>query len=79
MFTLKHNFLKHKNFNSHPSALPQEMIVEFEHGIICQESVNSDYSYGVMKHMISVKKGNTDPLLAKKQKLPPLASLPEST
>lgn len=59
------------------SALPHEMIDEFEQGIACQESITSNYSYGVMKHMISVKKGSTDPPLAKKRKVPPLAFLPE--
>ena len=60
------------------SALSQEMINEFEQGIACHQNIETNYSYGVMKHTITVSKGTTGPPPAKKVKIPP-ATFPAET
>ena len=54
------------------------MIDEFEQGITCHENVETDYSYGVMKSIITVSKTTNGPPPAKKVIIPPPMSSDES-
>ena len=47
------------------------MIDEFKQGITCDQNVETDFSYGVMKNVITVSKRTNGPPPAKKVKLLP--------
>jgi len=60
------------------SALPQDMINEYEHGIIRQENIEIDCSYGVTKHTITTNTLKPGPPPSKKAKLPTVTFSAES-
>ena len=52
------------------SSLPQELINEYEEGIVCNESIETEISYGVTNHTVIVekRKHTTGPPPVKKAK-----------
>ena len=53
------------------SSLPQKLIDEFEEGIVYDESIETDMSYGVTNYMVIARKRKnaTEPPLAKQAKV----------
>ena len=60
------------------SALPQDMIYEYEQGIIHQENIEINRSYGVTKHTITTNTIKSGPPPSKKARIPTVTFLAES-